>query len=69
MRSLLDTVILVAGFSLSSLKVFPAIPLWPGEFLLKDQLQSLCGSPCVLFVAFLLLLLIFVFVFDVSLFD
>ena len=37
----------------------PAIPFWPEEFLLKDQLLSLWESPCVLFVAFPLLLLIF----------
>ena len=34
--------------------------LWPEEFLLKDKLLSLWESPCVLFVAFPLLLLIFV---------
>jgi len=33
---------------------------WPEEFLLKDQLLSLCESPCVLFGVFPLLLLIFV---------
>ena len=37
-----------------------AIPSWPEEFLLKDQLLSLWESPCVLFVVFPLLLLIFV---------
>ena len=38
----------------------PAIPFWPEEFLLEDQLLSLWESPCVLFVVFPLLLLIFV---------
>ena len=28
----------------------PAIPFWPEEFLLKDQLLSLWDSPCALFV-------------------
>ena len=37
-----------------------AIPSWPEAFLLKDQLLSLWESPCVLFVVFLLLILIFV---------
>ena len=60
MRSLLGTVIWVVGFSLSSLQVFPAIPSWPEEFLLKDQLLFLWESPCVLFVVFPLLLVIFV---------
>ena len=35
------------------------LPFWLEEFLLKDQLLSLWGSPCVKFVAFPLLLLIF----------
>ena len=52
MRSLLVTVILVLGFSLSSLHVYLAIPFWLEEFLLKDQLLSLWESPCALFVAF-----------------
>jgi len=60
MRSLLGIDIWAVGFSLSSLEVCPAIPFWPEEFLLKDQLLSLLGSHCVLFVAFPLLLLIFV---------
>ena len=46
-------------FSLFSLQVFPAIPFWPEKFLLKDQLLSLWGSHCVLFVAFPFLLFIF----------
>ena len=46
MRSLLGTVIWVVGFSLSSLYVCPAVPFWLEEFLLKDQLLSLWGSPC-----------------------
>ena len=48
MRSLLGTVIWVVGFYLSSLKVYPAIPFWPEEFLLKDQLVSLWKSRCVI---------------------
>ena len=36
------------------------IPSWLEEFLLKDQLLSLWVFPCVLFVVFPLLLLIFV---------
>ena len=41
--------------------VLQAIPVWPGEFLLKDQLLFLRESPCVLFVVFHLLFLIFIF--------
>ena len=37
----------------------PAIPFWPAEFLLKDQLLSIWGFTCMLPVAFPLLLLIF----------
>ena len=37
-----------------------ASPFWLEEFLLKDQLLSLWVFPCVLFVVFPLLLLIFV---------
>ena len=56
----LGTVIWAIVYFLTSVKVCPAIPSWPEEFLLKDQLLSLWESPCVLFVVFLLLLLIFV---------
>ena len=59
MRSLLDIVIWIVSFSLSSLQVHPAIPFWPEEFLWKDQPLSLLESTCVLFFAVLLLLLIF----------
>ena len=59
MRSLLARVIMVVGLSLSSLYVCPAIPFWSEGFVLKDWLLSLWVSPCVLFVAFPLLLLIF----------
>ena len=52
MRSLSGTVIQAVGFSLSSLSVCPAIPFWPEEFLLKDQLLSFWGSPCELFCCF-----------------
>ena len=37
-----------------------AIPSWLEEFLLKDQLLSLLEFPCVLFVVFPLMLLVFV---------
>ena len=59
MNSLLATVIWAVGYFLSSLYVCLAIPSWPEEFLFKDQLLSLWESPCVLFVVFPLLLLIF----------
>ena len=59
MRSLLARVIMVVGLSLSSLYVCPAIPFWSEGFVLKDWLLSLWESPCVLFVAFPLLLLMF----------
>ena len=48
------------GFSLSSLKYVLPFPSGLEEFLLKDQLLSIWESPCVLFVVFPLLLLIFV---------
>ena len=58
---------ILAGYSNLGCRVFsfitlicPAIPSWPEEFLLRDQLLSLWESPCVLFVVFPLLLLIFV---------
>ena len=38
---------------------YPAIPFWPAEFLLKDQLLNVWGFPCMLLVASPLLLLIF----------
>ena len=44
-------------FSFITLSI-SCIPFWPEEFLLKDQLLSLWGSPCMLFVAFTLLFLI-----------
>ena len=43
----------------SFITLCPAIPFWPEEFLLIDQLLSLWESPCVLFVVSPLLLLIF----------
>ena len=36
----------------------PAIPFWPEEFLLKDQLLSLWESPCMILLPFPLPLLI-----------
>ena len=59
MRSLLGRVILVVVFSLSSLQICPSTSFWHAEFLLKDQLLTLCRFPCMVFVAFPLLLLIF----------
>ena len=53
MRSLLGRVILVVGFSLSSLSVCPASPFWLAGFLLKDQLLTLWGFPSMYFVAYL----------------
>ena len=47
MRALLGRVVLVAGFSLSSLKIYHATPFWPAEFLLKNQLITLWGFPCI----------------------
>ena len=41
---------------------YPAIPFWPAEFLLKDQLLNIWGFPCALFVAFSILSLWLVFV-------
>jgi len=61
MRSLPGTVILVVDFSLSVLEMYPAIPFWPAEFLLKDQELSIWGFSCMLLVTFPLLLLIFFF--------
>ena len=58
---------ILAGYSKLGCKFFsfitlscPTISFWLEEFLLKDQLVSLWESPCVLFVVFPLLLLIFV---------
>ena len=55
---------ILAGYSNLGCRFFSFITLsmsccslWPEEFLLKDQLLSLWGSPYVLFVAFPLLLL------------
>ena len=45
-------VFLVVGFSLSSLEIYSATPLWPTEFLLKDQLLTLWGFPCMLLADF-----------------
>ena len=59
MRSLLGTVILVVGFSFTVPWKYSALPFWPAEFLLKDQLLSIWGFPCMLLVAFPLLLLTF----------
>ena len=42
-----------------STQIYPAIVFWPAEFLLKDQLLSIWGFPCMLLVASPLLLLIF----------
>ena len=66
MISLLGIVILVIVcffvfcfvFPLSALNI-SCHSLWPAEFLLKDQLLSVWGFPCMLLVAFPLLLLVF----------
>ena len=60
MRSLLVGVILVVGFCPFMILSYPAIPFWLAELVLKDQLLSLWGSPCILFIAFFLLLLLFI---------
>ena len=39
--------------------MYPDIPFWHAEFLLKDQLLQMCGFTCMLLVAFPLLFLIF----------
>ena len=39
--------------------LYPAIPFWPADFLLKDQLLSIWGFLCMLLFASPLLLLIF----------
>ena len=55
---------ILAGYNNLGCRLFSFITLsmsWLEEFLLKDQLLSLWESPCVLFVVFPLLLLIFVF--------
>ena len=61
MRVSLGRVFLVVGSSLSPFKLYPAIPFWLGEFLLRNQLVAWWEFPCVLFVFFTLLLLIFYF--------
>ena len=60
MRSLLGTVIWVVGFFCFITLSMSCHSLLAWRVLLKDQLLSLCGSPCELFVVFPLLLLIFV---------
>ena len=55
---LAGSIILVIDFSLSVLEIYPAIPFRPAEFLLKDQLLSTWGFPCMLLVASPLWLLI-----------
>ena len=57
MRALLG--ILGYRFSLSSLEIYCATAFWPAEFLVRNKLITLWGFPCMLFVAFPLLLLIF----------
>ena len=58
-KILAGTIIMTVDFSLSVLEIYPAISFWPPEFLLKNQLLSVWGFPCMLLVASLLLLLIF----------
>ena len=56
MMSLSDTIISIVHFSLSELRIYPVIPFWPAELLLKDQLLSIRSFPCMLLVASPLLL-------------
>ena len=56
MRSLLGRVI--CRFS-PFITLYFATHFWPAEFVLKNQLITLWGFPCMLFVAFPLLVLIF----------
>jgi len=58
-RNMPSTVILPVDFYLLVLKIYPAIPFWPAECLLKDQLLNVWDFPCMLLVASPLLLLIF----------
>ena len=69
MRSLLGTVILHVDFSLLVLEIYPAIPFWPAELLLKHQLLIAWSFSCMLLVASPLLLLLFFFVFSLCYFD
>ena len=45
-------VFLVVGFFLSSLYIYHGTPFWPTKSVLKSQLITLWGFPCMLFVAF-----------------
>ena len=58
-KVLLSRLFLVIGSSLSSLWIYHAIPFWLVEFLLRNQLRAWWEFPCMLFVIFPLLLLIF----------
>ena len=44
--------------------MYPAIPFWSAEFLLKDQLLSVWGFPCMLLASPLLLLILFLCVYS-----
>ena len=68
-RVLLGRVFLVVGSSLSSLQVYHAIPFWLVEFLLRNQLIAWWEFPCILFVVFPSLLLIFYLCLFVCLFS
>ena len=59
MRVLLGRVFLVVGSSLSSLQIYPAIPFWLVEFLLRNQLIAWWEFLCVSFVIFPVLLSLF----------
>ena len=70
MRALLCRVSFVVSFSLQlSLEIYCVTPFWPAEFLLKNQLKTLWRFPCMLFVTFPLLLLLFFCLFDFCQFD
>ena len=58
-RVLLGRIFLVVGPSLSSHSIYHAILFWLIEFMLRNQLRAWWEFPCMLFVIFPLLLLIF----------
>ena len=63
MRSLLDRVILVVGFFPFITLSIPCYSLLACQISVERSAVSLMGTPCILFVAFSLLLLMFFFVF------
>ena len=59
MRVLLGRISLIVGSSLSSFQIYHAIPFWLVKFLFRNPLATFWEFPCMLFVIFPLLLLIF----------